>query len=317
MTAAVPNPDRMVHELLAAAKSKPFSLSEATDASDYDWQSPCSFTSVQLQSLDRFAARVAEEISAALSRQLSDEVRFEPGRIRQYYAAQLSTIAGEAAKYYVPLVAKGGRACGFVVVPGDSARRWVVKALGSSTEVADKELSSLESALLVDIISDAAAVVDQLLRQAGGAAIDCGKEISTDLPMADDDPSGIYTELPVKVADEGDQPSFSIVLDSDSIAPAARAKASRPTKAPEQIRQDILAVIKQVRLTGEAWIGTAELPMREIMQLAEGDVLLVRRKVGEPIELTANGKTVLVGHPVRCQGRYALQVIGWVGDEMP
>ncbi|MCK4627299.1 MAG: hypothetical protein KAV00_18445, partial [Phycisphaerae bacterium] len=63
MTSEASKFDRMISNLLAAAKKQPSSAPEEPEAIDYDWDSPSSFTLSELENLETFTAQAGIEIA--------------------------------------------------------------------------------------------------------------------------------------------------------------------------------------------------------------------------------------------------------------
>ena len=310
MTQTAPQSDQAILQLLADARKKPPAAPEETDVTDYDWHQPCRFTPAQIEQLRHFAQRAGIEMSAALCAQIHEDVELQPAPCIQRYAEQLSTTEDETKKYYLSLTAEGVAGCGFVMVPAEQANQWVAKVLGGAA-AGENDLSSLESTILTDIIESLVAAFNGPFQTDGGRALQCGKGVSSSLKLSPDVSAEEYTILAFRTSAEAEQDVVQVVLASDVMAPAAGADSeSAPAPPQEQIRKDIIACIEQVKVTGEVWLGKADLTMREIMSLEEGDVLLTGTESGQAIALTIDGTTVLFGHPIRCAGQYGLQVAG-------
>ena len=310
MTHAASQSDRRILELLAAARKQSSPAPQAVEADDYDWSSPRRFTASQLQELAQLAGRAGAEIAAALDAQVHDDIKLSLGEISQSYAGQLTTADGQEANQYISLVAQAATRCGFVIVPAGRARRWVTEILGGSpAETEEKRLSAMEAALLTDIVAAGVGALGQVTQQAGGKALRCGKDIPSIADQLRDEPNDEYTLLPF--CDDGQDQAvvLSFALASETIAPiVSPADESMIARPAEDVRKDVLACIEQVNVTCEIVLGTASLTMRDIANLEEGDVFLVHKMVGEPVELVVGGKVVLSGYPVRCNGRCALQI---------
>ncbi|MHC4498092.1 MAG: FliM/FliN family flagellar motor switch protein, partial [Planctomycetota bacterium] len=59
-----------------------------------------------------------------------------------------------------------------------------------------------------------------------------------------------------------------------------------------------------------AQLASALVPFEQILNLRVGDVLLLEKEVGEPVELIVEGLTVVCGQPARSAGKYAVAVTG-------
>jgi len=124
------------------------------------------------------------------------------------------------------------------------------------------------------------------------------------------DPAG---ESAVGEAEPTDGPSpepFSVLLAARFLEPAAlddplaRRQADDPQATAERIRRWIETAPVLVR----AELGEASLTLSDLLALEPGDIVVLDRMAGETIDLTVDGRVVLRAQPVRCRGRYAVQV---------
>ncbi len=311
MTPDTVRTNRMMSDFLAAAKSRPVPAQAETDAGDYDWDSPSIFTLDELENLEKFAAQAGIEISKALSGQIREQVELQSDKPGQYYAEKLPLLDSEAVNYCVALTTDGGPNCGLIAIPVEQTIEWITKVLGGSTGASaqDRELSSLESALLQDILASVAKAFSGAFQQVGGKAVQAGKEIiaKAELPEANRDDE--YILLSFRTGQEAERPAISIVLTGEILAPAAGASGGKQdNESPESIRKKMLANVEQAHVEGHVRLGAANLTIREVMSLEEGDVLLINKKIDEPVEFIVQGKAIMSGYPVRCEGQYALRI---------
>lgn len=62
-------------------------------------------------------------------------------------------------------------------------------------------------------------------------------------------------------------------------------------------------------------LGTAEITLEDFLQIREGDVLTLQRRLGEPLEATVEGQPVLIVHPGLNGRRLGICIDGWMeGD---
>ncbi len=310
MTPDAVRTDQMISDFLTAAKSRPASAVAETDIVDYDWDSPSTFTLAELKNLEDFAAQAGIEILKAVSEQIHEEVELQMDKLGQFYAEKLPMLQGEAANYCVTLSTDGGPNCGLIAIPAEQAIEWITKVLGGSAGASeqDRKLSSLESALLQDILDSVAKAFSKAFQQIGGRAIQVSTEVLAKAELGSND-SDEYILLSFRADQKAQYPAISIVLTSDVLAPAAGATGGKQSnESTESIQKKMLANVEQAYMEGFVRLGTANLTIRDIMSLEEGDVLLLNKKIDESAELIIQGKVFLSGYPVRCEGQYALQI---------
>jgi flagellar motor switch protein FliM len=63
-----------------------------------------------------------------------------------------------------------------------------------------------------------------------------------------------------------------------------------------------------------AQLASTVLTLKEIMSLEVGDILLLDKKVNEPIELITSGRTALLGRPARLAGKNAVVITELFND---
>ena len=87
-------------------------------------------------------------------------------------------------------------------------------------------------------------------------------------------------------------------------------KIARPPKTAGPI--NLLAGVS-VRLTVE--VGSTTMTLSELAALEAGSIIALDRKVGEPLDICANGSLVARGEIVSVDGRYGIRVTELVNAE--
>lgn len=72
---------------------------------------------------------------------------------------------------------------------------------------------------------------------------------------------------------------------------------------------DLLAGIR-VRITVE--VGSTSMTLAELAALEPGSIIALDRKVGEPLDICANGSLVARGEIVSVDGRYGIRILDLV-----
>lgn len=63
-------------------------------------------------------------------------------------------------------------------------------------------------------------------------------------------------------------------------------------------------------------LGTCELPMREILELAPGAVLQLRQHAKEPVALMVNGRLIAYGEVVVVENNFGVKITELVGGQI-
>jgi flagellar motor switch protein FliM len=312
MTQTTSKSDQAILDLLTAAKKGGAVDPDPIETTDYDWDVPSRFLPMQLDRLNRFVVKGAKAIADNLGVQLHEEITISADMISQHYAARLDLLEDAAGKFYFPVIRENGKQCGLVVIPGALARRWVGKALGGSegAEDSDRELSTLESALMRDVVVTVVEALSGEYRAIAGVGFQCGGQVPLDEAMPDVKGEDEYCALTLRIDQEKDQAVISFVLDSDVLMEVASSgiTAQSGDNSAENMRENMLACVQQASVTATVSLMTVTLSMREVMNMEIGDVLMSDLRVGEPLELLVGGTLIFSGYPVSCDGQYALQV---------
>lgn len=83
-----------------------------------------------------------------------------------------------------------------------------------------------------------------------------------------------------------------------------------PTAEPSTNLNLVLDV--PVGLTIE--LGSCQLPMREVLQLAVGSVIQLEKAADAPVELSVNGKLIARGEVVVIEDRYGVKITEVIGS---
>lgn len=302
-------PDReVVRRLLTAAGATAAAPTGAdADAADYDWKVPRRYAPDQVAKLGAFAGQAAGKLSDALFKLLRDQTVLAAADVSLHYGSEAGEAVAGSAEYAVEVSAEGLDARGVVLLRPQRAAGWMEKLLGGSADQADaeQELSSLEKAILADMVAALVAGLSEASRAAGGKALRVAGEPRRGdyrLPCKDADE---FVRMPF--ADEPDQPAVTFLIPAEALDAVAGRTAADPPP-PEQVQGRLQKHVESVPVTVTAEMGRTRVPMRDIMTLEPGDVLLLHKTIGDPIALRVDGRTVLTGFVVRCEGRYAVQV---------
>jgi flagellar motor switch/type III secretory pathway protein FliN len=300
--------DQVIHDLLAAARCSAPAGGELPVPEDYDWDHPCRFPSPQLEKLGEFVARAEARMSEVLGARFGEGATLRADPPSQHYAGRLALPEGETPTYYVSLLRDNVTPCGLVMVSGELAQHWVAKALGGAA-TGQRDLSSLESALLWDVVAALAGAFSEVFQESGGVEVQCARDIATTPQLDEADGVGEYCVFGFRADEQAEQAAISFILTSDMLdATVSDGAGVAPALSPAEGRENVLASIGEVPVAAEVHLGTIDLTMHDVVTLEVGDVLMTDKTIDEPVEFLVGGKPVLWGFPVRCQGQYAFQV---------
>lgn len=308
---ATPTPAAAEQAAAIAAMAAAMAAAPATPGvAEYDWHAPNRFIRAERDRLQVFATKAAAGVSRELTALLRNEVPVEIGPVTQNYGAALWA-PEKNPLYGVPLTDKGGRVVGMVGLPPETAVGWVERLLGGSAgaQAGARPLSSLESALLLDIVAVMIKTFASASKEAGGPVFQHAEDVSIDKSPLADRADQEFCKFALMVPGAKGKVEIAFCLLSELLAPLAEETGlKKRARTAEDIRKDIHGHLESMPVAATARLGTITATMRDIASLEPGDVLLMGRTVNDPIELLVLGNVVLCGFPVACDGYYAIQV---------
>jgi len=306
-----------IHQLLLAVGSGPLEDTTGIKATDYNWNQPHYFDRKQLNRLDDFTKRVARSMSVKLVDFFHSGFDVNVVSIEQHFAAKLVDQAMESGQddYYLAFGNDQEHSFGLISIPTQTAFTWATQLLGdpeSEVEDTGRDLSQLEESLLLDLLS---------------ALINAFSQKNCDfLPSKNIARRLIPIELKgteelckisfdVKKADqEKAAEAYILILSSKLESVVGKAEEAVGSFSADDISKAILGHMQKMPIFITAQLASTVLTLKEIMSLEVGDILLLDKKVNEPIELITSGRTALLGQPARLSGKNAVVITELFND---
>ena len=302
---------QMLLRLIQAARSSPSAALDNADAVDYDWSTPHSFTPGQLEKLGEFISRSAQTIGHSLREFLRNDIVLEPAEMNPYFAAQLQAQQVEEDQFSVALVDPSGKQGGLIALTGQTVNAWVGKLLGGSKAdlTSEREPSLVENALLLDVFRALNTGFQEASSTVGVSGFNLVETVYKGSYPLDKSYEGEYYQIPYLSSESDQTPIFSFILSGEVLGPITTG-SDRPAirTRPENNRKIILENLKQADLIARVSLGQVPVTMQDLVSLEPGDVMLINKQVGEPIDLLVGEKVIRRGLPVRCGDNYAVQI---------
>ncbi len=299
----------ITQRILEIAYKAPSIDGDTPEAVDFDWTAPRHFTGEQLETLNGIVGGVSRSISKLLTALLPTPIKVHPQPVSQHYGPGLQPIKGQI-DYWASIVNGSGDACGLLIMPASMAVGWVAKLLGSVDENAgeDRDLSPLEKSLLTDILDAIGRALSDAFQVEGKAIV-----------RLEAKPTKGHWELPGGEAEEfcrmlfsqeDQEQGVSMLISSetfDSLIVGQDESQARSSTADSlaDLEQHVLRSTIRV----DAWLGTARATMQDLAALDQGDILLVQKKTGEPVDVMIGEKVILTGLLAKSGSNYAIQIV--------
>ena len=301
-----------IRQLLMAIGSESKEDAVQEDATQYNWQEPHYFNKEQFVKLDNFADAVAAAVAQKFAKLCRSEFNVTISSTTQHYVYEiLSQLSdGERRDYYLPFGTDQEHLCGLIGIPGQTAVNWATQLLGDSESEKDpgSDLSSLEETLLLDLASALVEVFsgpDKTL-----AFQPAQKIVRGQWPLKLGDTEEICKiSFDVKNADsEKGSEAYFLILCSELTPVAGKTVRDSGEFSAEDVSKLILGHLQEMPVLITGQLASAVLSFEELMNLQADDILLLDKKVDQPVELIVDGRTVYYGRPAKSAGKYAVTI---------
>jgi flagellar motor switch protein FliM len=302
-----------LQQLLAGAGPRKQQDSSQIQAVEYNWHRPYYFSSAQLKKLDDFKKKLTAAIAEKFVALCRSNFDVKITSITQYFAEELiaQTIGGKLQDYYLVFGADPARPCGLVGIPQQTAAVWVTQLLGG-TETGKKEearnLSQLEESFLLDITS---AVVEAFSSSHNTFKFKPAKNFARgQFPL---ELQNIEEVCKIIFSVEKTEPKSAseayILILCKELESAVKQNAQQSAKlSAEDVPKTIAEHLQKMTVSVTARFAGTTLPFGELLNLQPGDILMLDKKITEPLELMIEGRIMFKGLPAKSAGKQAVVI---------
>lgn len=301
-----------INQLLAAARLAPKEEAADIEATEYNWQEPHYFSRAQLLRLDDFAKRVAMALARKFAGFCRSEFDVTIASTTQHFGDEFLKPRpdGELKDYYVAFGTDPKYPFGLLGIPEETAVVWARQLLGDAETAKDsgKSLSQLEESLLLDLTS---ALVEAFSAAYAVANIHPAGNIVQGLWPLELDSIEELCKISFTVKQTGSEGSSGgyFIMVSQTLEPVVGKSTSSSTQfSANDISKAILSHLQTAPVTVTVRLASTALTFEEIMNLQTDDILLLDRRVDEPVELIVDGRTMYYGWPAKSGDKYAVTI---------
>ncbi len=296
------------------------------EAFEYDWRRPRYFSRNQLNEIKYFAENLAAAATAKFAQFYQTDFEVTTDSISQHFANEFLSPSSDRKNgdYYLVFGTRPPHAAktqtdelpdiqpyGLVGIPHETALAWATQSLGDAQpEDATKDLSQLEESLLLDIAS--------LFVDAISSSYDnqdfctSSSTVSGQLPLDLESTKELCKiTFNTKKADSQDAAKAYLLMLCDKLEPVTKIVTQAvKTLSAEDISKAIVGHLQQMEVSVTVRLGSAVLTFKELMGLGVNDILLLDKRVNEPIKLIVEGIELFQGQPAKSTGKYAVAITG-------
>jgi flagellar motor switch protein FliM len=301
--------------LLAAVGSGPTEDTAQIEIAEHNWHRLYYFSSEQLKKLNDFTEEVAAAAAAKFATLAHSNFNVTIVSATQHYADELlkEVTGSQKSDYYIAFGTNPDHPCGLISISSQDATILATQLLGDleSEKGPGRELSQLEESLLLDIAS---ALVEVFSASCDNHNFRPAKSfVRGQWPLELQGTEELCKIVfAVKKGDLGDSAEVHLLIPCCELGRAAGITAQPAGKSPaEDTSGAILEHIRQMPVSVTVQLASTVLHFKEIINLQVDDILLLDKKIDEPVELIAGSPArhlcrICRGRPAKSAGEYAM-----------
>jgi len=278
--------------------------------SEYDFYKPHYFNKEQMALLNNYFETLSSLLADEFSNMCNNQFNAKITSITEIFSENLiNTSQDEKMPYNLAIQNNAsGDISGFLSIPPESARLWTTQLLGETEPAESDQLSDLELSLLIEIATSFIKAFSD-----SHSSVNCqpvSETLSRSVPIPLDnciEMSKIIFELSNEDGKNNSQASF-VLFSSCLNSIADKLDITGDQNAGQDCKQLIIEHFKsqQVNIVGN--FAKIKLTVEDMMNLQTDDVILLDKKVGQPIDLSINGKRIFQAQPVQCEDSYGVVI---------
>jgi flagellar motor switch protein FliM len=299
-----------IQQILSSIGSQKVDESDNVEAAEYNWHQPYYFSSDQLKKLDNFTKKVAQSCAERFTQLYNSDFKVTITLTTQHFADELIASKDNQGDCCLTFSSEPDQPFGFVGIPEQTAIVWATQLLGDSDSVekSDRNLSQLEESLLLDI---ACSIVEAFSDSCEDYDLHPGSEIiRSPMPIelnATEELCKITFSVEKTDSEKPFEAYFLILCNKLRPVVGQNVQAGENSSS-ETLAKAMLGYVHKLPVSITTRLASAALTLEEMMSLHVDDVLLLDRKVNEPVELTIEGKTIFRGQPAKSDENYAVVI---------
>jgi len=277
----------------------------------YDWKACRVFAGDAWAQLEKAARGLSEAFAAVFSEVCHETLEATVESMSQRYALEVVDDFGASDNlgYYLPILPEPqADACGFLMIPPETARGWGKLLLGDTSGPdsgsEDEPLSALEESLLYGTMK---ALVEQVRLMDASLKLTAGGEFVIDqLPVKWPGTDSLLSmTIGIKPPEADAAQAVTLVLPCDLFGPLA-GWDPQDSSAGEGLHagdcsEAIMESVHRMTVPLTPMLGVVSLKLTELMSLRVDDVLVLDQPVHQTIDIHFAAKTAFRGIPGRQQ----------------
>lgn len=305
--------DKLRRLIDVARKDSTVDETQQIESTDFDWTHPHHFSIESLTTLDFLAKKIEEKTADILDNLCQGPFIVTLKDITQHFASFMAAEIpiSQQNHYFLPLTTEDETHCGFVSFPIETAYILVALMLREveQTDNQDRKLSGLEDSIIVDNIHALTEGLSNILTKSGAPEVLTAKNFAKGVWPVEFEGLEDLTSIAYNVKSSSGEFEFTFTLLSTILDPTVGVKLLQETdQTPQQITKTIMNNVNKVPIEVKARMCTASIELDDVINLKPGDLLLLERKIAEPLEVLLNNRQCFKAFPATLTGKYAIVI---------
>jgi len=300
-----------LQRLLSRLSRQAASEMPAAAGTDCDWTVPRHFGPEAVILLDGLARRIGLALRKRLEEVAHKDTEVDYDRLCEHYAARLcEQVSISDGPYMANLMNESQNRIGFFMIPFETAVFLVAQTLHDPEAAVGQEgqFSVLEESILADLLTVLEETLAGLLGEHAKLTIQPGQgpirgEWRIDARQMDD-----LCEMTYRIRHGEQEYPFSVVLESRLLDGFAAQPVYFKTASPEKTQACILDQVRRAPVLVSAVVCETTLNFGEMVELEPGDILMLGKKIREPMDVLVNGQLCFQAYPAAQNGKLALMI---------
>ena len=302
---------KKLHRLLKRVGDQPALETDTIDAVDCDWTVPHHFGPEARLLLEGLSRRIAGSFQRTFEEGTHKSAEVTHHEINEYYACRLNDqLSRPDGPYMANVLNETQVRIGFFQVPFETAVFLVAQTLHDPEAAVGQngQFSSLEESILADILAMFSESLVGIFSEYVQLTIQPGQsplrgEWRIDARELED-----LCELRYRIQCGEQEFSISFVIESCLLDMYAGQPVYFKKMPAEKTKNSILEHVRRAPVLVKAVVCSATIHFRELVELAPGDVLLLGKKIKDPLDVLINGQFCFQAYPACQQGKAALVI---------
>ncbi len=286
-----------------------------------DFRRPPRPTGERLHAIERTQARLGSRVQSCIANYFRRlfAVDAQPVEVHQF---DLFVAAHSAKDWMVPLAANNGQRA-LLVFDEPLQSHLISRFLGDGPPKEEAEEPPAAEAPPIEIGVVSRAVLKPLLQSVVREVNIVLGDAAEERFVVDESRAGVspgrmlrsgdaVVLLAFRVAEGKKQGTFGLLVEMRSLIQRLRLDTEAPTTrtATPEAQAKLEQVVRGLDVPVTVGLGSASNDLQEFMRLTPGDVLVLDRRLGQPLDVAVGGKVLFEGQPGRSVGRLAVRLTG-------